>query len=83
MLFVMEISPNGGEFLGEFRTSLAYLVLKSEDLANKYDCKHYVNDIYVAAPALEGTDIKPQEHIWWSSKLDWLCLNDNIETRDE
>jgi Uncharacterized conserved protein len=40
-------------------------------------------DLYVAAPALEGADLKPEEHIWWSSKAEWLCMNDGIATRPE
>lgn len=40
-------------------------------------------DIYVVGPALDGPDLKPQEHIWWSSKAEWLCLNDGAEIRSE
>lgn len=40
-------------------------------------------DIYVSGPAIEGPDLKPQEHIWWRSKAEWLCLSDDIETRSE
>lgn len=38
-------------------------------------------DIYITASALEGEDLKPQAHIWWNSKVQWLCLNDGIEVR--
>jgi hypothetical protein len=39
-------------------------------------------DIYVTAPSLEGADLTPKEHIWWCSKVTWLCLNDGIKTRE-
>lgn len=40
-------------------------------------------DIYVSAMALDGADIKPETHIWWTSKQEWLCMNDGIETRPD
>ena len=39
------------------------------------------DDFYVCAPALSGPDLKPELHIWWNSRLNWLCFSDDISTR--
>jgi hypothetical protein len=36
-------------------------------------------DIYIASPALNGPELPPTQHIWWKSKMNWLCLDDELE----
>lgn len=40
-------------------------------------------DLYITAPSLDGSEVQPEQHIWWKSKMNWLCLDDNITKREE
>jgi hypothetical protein len=41
----------------------------------------YLNNdarIFVTTASLDDYQVQPNTHIWVSSKIDWLCLNDSI-----
>lgn len=48
-----------------------------------FEYKDAPGDLYITTVSFDDPEIIPEQHIWWSSKLKWLCLNDGIETREK